>query len=140
MGHEADLAANLKIEMKNEGYNIDVEVIDILRDKVNLEFRRDSEADIQIEGDKLVIREFYPMNLLQKLSIEKTNVEEWRELVDSIKVDFNYDGAVFNPSVIDVPEGRDLVKGIYRIPEDAGTIKVKITDLLSESCEVTLNA
>ena len=140
MGHEPDLAANLKIEMKNEGYNIDVEVIDILRDKVNLEFRRDSEADIQIEGDKLVIREFYPMNLLQKLSIEKTNVEEWRELVDSIKVDFNYDGAVFNPSVIDVPEGRDLVKGIYRIPEDAGTIKVKITDLLSESCEVTLNA
>lgn len=140
MGHEPDLAANLKIEMKNEGYNIDVEVIDILRDKVNLEFRRDSEADIYIEGDKLVIREFYPMNLLQKLSIEKTNVEEWRELVDSIKVDFNYDGAVFNPSVIDVPEGRDLVKGIYRIPEDAGTIKVKITDLLSESCEVTLNA
>lgn len=140
MGHEPDLAANLKIEMKNEGYNIDVEVIDILRDKVNLEFRRDSEADIHIEGDKLVIREFYPMNLLQKLSIEKTNVEEWRELVDSIKVDFNYDGAVFNPSVIDVPEGRDLVKGIYRIPEDAGTIKVKITDLLSESCEVTLNA
>ncbi len=140
MGHEPDLAANLKIEMKNEGYNIDVEVIDILRDKVNLEFRRDSEADIYIEGDKLVIREFYPMNLLQKLSIEKTNVDEWRELVDSIKVDFNYDGAVFNPSVIDVPEGRDLVKGIYRIPEDAGTIKVKITDLLSESCEVTLNA
>ena len=140
MGHEPDLAANLKIEMKNEGYNIDVEVIDILRDKLNLEFRRDSEADIYIEGDKLVIREFYPMNLLQKLSIEKTNVEEWRELVDSIKVDFNYDGAVFNPSVIDVPEGRDLVKGIYRIPEDAGTIKVKITDLLSESCEVTLNA
>lgn len=140
MGHEPDLAANLKIEMKNEGYNIDVEVIDILRDKVNLEFRRDSEADIHIEGDKLVIREFYPMNLLQKLSIEKTNVDEWRELVDSIKVDFNYDGAVFNPSVIDVPEGRDLVKGIYRIPEDAGTIKVKITDLLSESCEVTLNA
>ena len=140
MGHEPDLAANLKMELKNEGYNIDVEVIDILRDKVNLEFRRDSEADIYIEGDKLVIREFYPMNLLQKLSIEKTNVEEWRELVDSIKVDFNYDGAVFNPSVIDVPEGRDLVKGIYRIPEDTGTIKVKITDLLSESCEVTLNA
>ena len=51
MGHEPDLAANLKIEMKNEGYNIDVEVIDILRDKVNLEFRRDSEADLQIEGD-----------------------------------------------------------------------------------------
>lgn len=140
MGHESDLGANLKLQMKEEGYNVDVEVLDILRDKVNLEFRRDSEADVQIEGDRLVIREFYPMNLLQKLSLEKTNVEEWRELVDSIKIDFNFDGAVFSPTVIDIPEGKDMVKGSYKIPADAGTIKVKITDLLSESCEVTLKA
>lgn len=139
MGHEPDLGASLKLQMKEEGYNIDVEVVDILRDKVNLEFRRDSKADVRIEGDRLVIREFYPMNLLQKLSIEETNVEEWRELVDSVKIDFNYDGAVFTPTVIDIPEGRVLVKGSYKIPEDSGTIKVKITDLLSESCEVTLN-
>lgn len=140
MGHEPDLGANLKLQMKEEGYNIDVEVLDILRDKVNLEFRRDSVADVQIEGDRLVIREFYPMNLLQKLSIEKTDVQEWRELVDSIKIDFNFDGSVFSPTVIDLPEDKDLVKGIYKIPADAGTIKVKITDLLSESCEVTINA
>ena len=140
MGHEPDLGASLKLQLKEEGYNIDVEVVDILRDKVNLELRRDSKADVQIEGDKLVIREFYPMNLLQKLSIEETNVEEWRELVDSVKIDFNYDGAVFNPSVIDIPEGSDLVKGSYKIPTNAGTIKVKITDLLSESCEIELNA
>lgn len=140
MGHEPDLGASLKLQMKEEGYNVDVEVVDILRDKVNLEFRRDSKADVQIEGDKLVIREFYPMNLLQKLSIEETNVEEWRELVDSVKIDFNYDGAVFTPTVIDIPEGSDLVKGSYKIPANAGTIKVKITDLLSESCEVELNA
>lgn len=140
MGHEPDLGANLKLQMKEEGYNIDVEVVDILRDKVNLEFRRDSEADIQIEGDRLVIREFYPMNLLQKLSLEKTNVEEWRELVDSIKIDFNFDGAVFSPTIIDIPEGSNMVKGSYKIPADAGTIKVKIIDLLSESCEVILNA
>lgn len=140
MGHEPDLGANLKLQMKEEGYNIDVEVIDILRDKVNLEFRRDSEADVQIEGDRLVVREFYPMNLLQKLSLEKTNIEEWRELVDSIKIDFNFDSGVFSPTVIDIPEGNELVKGSYKIPADAGTIKVKITDLLSESCEVTINA
>lgn len=140
MGHEPDLGANLKLQMKEEGYNIDVEVVDILRDKVDLEFRRDSEAEVQIEGDRLVVREFYPMNLLQKLSLEKTNVEEWRELVDSVKIDFNFDGAVFSPTVIDIPEGNELVKGSYKIPSDAGTIKVKITDLLSESCEVILNA
>ena len=55
-------------------------------------------------------------------------------------IDFNYDGAVFSPTVIDIPEGSDIVKGSYRIPADAGTIKVKITDLLSESCEVMINA
>ena len=61
MGHEPDLGANLVLEMRNMGYTIDVEVVDILRDKSNLEFKRDSEADIYREGDKLVIREFYPM-------------------------------------------------------------------------------
>ncbi|MBR6033073.1 MAG: site-specific DNA-methyltransferase [Bacteroidaceae bacterium] len=140
MGHESDLGANLQLQMKEEGYNIDVQVLDILRDRVDLEFRRDSEANIAIEGDRLVIRDFFPMNLLQKLSIEKTDVKEWRELVDSIKIDFNFDGAIFNPTIIDVPEDRELVKGSYKIPEDSGTIKVKITDLLSESCEVILNA
>lgn len=139
MGHEPDLGAVLEKDMKEEGYVIDVEVVDILRDKMNLEFRRDSKADVQIEGENLVIREFFPMNLLQKLSIEETNVVEWRELVDSVKIDFNYDGAVFTPSVIDVPEGNALVKGSYKIPANSGTIKVKITDLLSESCEVVLN-
>ena len=40
------------------------------------------------------------------------------------------------PRTIDIPEKNELVKGVYDIPEDAGTIKVKITDLLSESLEV----
>ena len=53
-------------------------------------------------------------------------------------VDFNYDGAGLSPSIIDVPDKNDLVKGIYSIPENAGKIKVKITDLLSESLELEL--
>ena len=51
-------------------------------------------------------------------------------------IDWNYDGAVLQPAVVDIPEGNDLVKGKYPIPKDAGTIRVKITDLLSESLEV----
>ena len=68
----------------------------------------------------------------------KENIENWRELVESVKIDFNYDSAVMNPSVIDSPEEDKLVKGTYPIPEDAGTIRVKITDLLSESLEETV--
>lgn len=136
MGHEPDLAASLQKEM--HPYKLDVEVVDILRDKSNLEFKRDSEAEIVKEGDKLIIKEFYPMNLLQKLSLMKENVEDWKELTESVKVDFNYDGAVFEPQIVDVPEKDELVKGEYAIPEDAGTIRVKITDLLSESLELTI--
>lgn len=77
------------------------------------------------------------MNLLQKLSWQKEEVKEWRELVDSIKVDFHYDGAVLNPEVIDIPEGKqEFVKGRYKLPADVGTIFIKITDLLSESLEM----
>jgi len=137
MGHEPDLAANLQKEIPL--YKLDIEVVDILRDKANIEFKRDSEAEIKIENGKVKIKQFYPMNLLQKLSLMKENVEDWRELTESVMIDFNYDGAVFEPKVVDVPGKKELVKGIYDIPENAGTIKVKITDLLSESLESELN-
>lgn len=137
MGHEADLAAALEEELAE--YKIDVQVVDILRDKQNLQLKRDSEAEIVREGDKLVIRAFYPMNLMQKLSLQKEYVEDWRQLVDSVMIDWNYDGVVMQPAVTDVPGKNEMVKGIYDIPEDAGTIKVKITDLLSESLEVEVH-
>jgi len=134
MGHEPDLAAHLKNEVLP--YIIDVEVVDILRDKQDLQFKRDSEAKVVVKNGQLVIEAFYPMNLLQKLSLQKENVSDWREMVESIMVDWNYDGAVLQPAVVDIPEGNDLVKGKYLVPKDAGTIRVKITDLLSESLEV----
>jgi site-specific DNA-methyltransferase (adenine-specific) len=42
---------------------------------------------------------------------------------------------VMQPSEIDIPDKNNIVKGVYDIPENAGNIKVKITDLLSESLE-----
>ena len=83
----------------------------------------------------LEVQAFYPMNLLQKLSLQKEHVEEWRELVESILIDWNYDGAVLTPALVDIPEKNELVVGRYRVPEDVGTVRVKITDLLSESWE-----
>ena len=135
MGHEPDLSAELQNAVP---FKLEIEVVDILKDKANLEFKRDAEAEIVIEGGKLLIREFYPMNLLQKLSLMKDNVENWKELTDSIMIDFNYDEGVFTPQIVDVPEGNNLVKGVYPIPANAGTIRVKITDLLSESIEITV--
>lgn len=134
MGHEPDLSAFLENEVKP--LKIDVEVVDILRDKQNLQFKRDSEAKIIIKNETLVIEKFYPMNLLQKLSLQKEKVDDWHELVESVMVDWNYDGAILEPATVDIPESNELVKGKYKIPAGAGTIRVKITDLLSESLEV----
>ena len=134
MGHEPDLAGALRESLSN--YKVDIEVVDILHDRADLQFKRDAEADIAIEDGKLVIKNFFPLNLMQKLSLDKETVEEWRQLVESVMIDFNYDGAVLQPTVQDIPEKNGLVKGVYPIPEDAGTIRVKITDVLSESLEV----
>lgn len=139
MGHELDLAAELIKQMKTEGYEIDVRVVDVLREKAKLEFKRDSEAKVAIKKNKLVVESFYPMNLLQKLSLEKKAIKDWRELTESVMIDWNYNEKVFSPTTVDVPDGKALVAGEYPAPSDAGNIMVKITDLLSESCEVLLN-
>lgn len=134
MGHEPDLKASL--QQMIGVYKVDIEVVDILKDKKDLEFKRDAQADVVLKHSEVIIKNFYPMNLLQKLSIQKENVDEWRQLVDSIMIDYNYDGATLNPQIIDIPEKNDLVKGKYSIPSNHGTIRVKITDLLSESLEI----
>ena len=134
MGHEPDLKGAMEQELTD--YKVDIQIMDILRDRADLQLQRDSEAEIVREGGKLVIRAFYPMNLMQKLSLQKEYVEDWRQMVDSVMIDWNYDGVVMQPAVTDVPGKSELVKGIYDIPEGSGTIKVKITDLLSESLEL----
>ena len=139
MGHEPDLKAALEQEL--DEYKVDIEVMDVLKDRSDLQLKREAEADVAIEDGRLTIRGFWPMNLLQKLSMEKESVEDWREMVESVLIDWNYDGAVMEPSVIDIPEGKSgLVSGVYDVPADAGTVRVKITDVLSESLEVEVRA
>lgn len=133
MGHEPDLKASLEAELVD--YKLDIQILDVLRDKTELQLKREAEAEIVRENGKLIIRSFYPLNLMQKLSLQKEYVEDWRQLVETIMIDWNYDGVVMQPTVIDIPDKKELVAGIYDIPEDAGNIKVKITDLLSESLE-----
>jgi len=134
MGHEPDLAAAIIQSLSK--YQVDIQVQNVLADRKDLHFKRTSEGTLAIENGKLVITSFYPLNLMQKLSMQRDNVEDWRQLVDSIMIDFNYDGAVLSEPLVDLPEKNKLVKGIYDIPPNSGKIKVKITDLLSESLEL----
>lgn len=136
MGHEPDLAGSFQLDLSN--WKFDIKIYDILlpENKQPLLLKRDSEAVIKKEGNKLVIKSFYPMNLMQKLSLEREKVDNWKQLTESIMIDWNYDGAVMEPTVMDVPEKDGLVSGVYEIPSNAGRVMVKITDLLSESLEV----
>ncbi len=134
MGHESDLAAALKQELS--AYKVDIDVVDILHDRADLQFKRDAEAKVLIENGEVVIKNFYPLNLMQKLSLDRETVDEWRQLVESVMIDFNYDGAVMQPSTIDIADKNGMVAGRYKIPQDAGKIRIKITDVLSESLEV----
>jgi DNA modification methylase len=133
MGHEPDLGPELVKAAKP--FDIEVIVTDLIRDKAHLHFKRASDARLKIEDGHLVVAGFFPMNLLQKLSMEADAVGDWRQLVETVKIDWNYDGAVLTPTVVDTPEGEALVSGRYLVPKDASTIRVKITDLLSESWE-----
>jgi DNA modification methylase len=133
MGHEPDLAAQLELSAKP--FKIDVEVIDILSNKDNLKFKCDSEAKIAIKNDELVIEHFYPMNLLQKLSLQKETVNDWHKYVEYVLIDWNYNGMILQPTTVDIPAKNEMVKGVYKVPDNAGTIRVKIVDLLSESWE-----
>ena len=136
MGHEPDLKRYLETELSE--YQLDIQIMDILRDKPDLQFKQRAEAEVVREGNTLVIRAFYPLNLMQKLSLRKEQVEDWKQLVESVMIDWNYDGVVLQPSVMDIPGKKEVVRGVYDIPEDAGTIKIKITDLLSESLELEI--
>ncbi|MCR5124637.1 MAG: hypothetical protein K6B43_05525 [Treponema sp.] len=140
MGHDPNLKAQFEEEVSKIGFKVDVEIIDLLRDKKDLRFKRDSDAKVVIKNGKLIIENFYPMNLLQKLSIEKTDVSDWKELAESVFIDWNYDGVTFSPETTDIPEKNGLVKGEFDIPKSAGTIHIKITDLISESWEGTIEA
>ena len=134
MGHEPDLKASLEQELSQ--YKLDIQIVDILRDKAVLQLKREAEANVVIKGSKLTIKEFFPMNLMQKLSLQKEYVEDWKQLVESIMIDWNYDGVVMEPTTIDIAPKDGFVEGVYTVPADAGRIKVKITDLLSESLEI----
>lgn len=163
MGHDPNLKPMFLEKMESLGLNIDLEIVDLLRDKKDLRLKRESDARIVIVDDSdatysidkktkrkiikevslkriLQIQSFYPMNLLQKLSIEHQDIEDWRELVDSVLIDWNYDEVTFCPTTLDIPDKKDLVSGKYEVPEGAGRIHIKVTDLLSESWEGTIEA
>ncbi|SHJ43249.1 site-specific DNA-methyltransferase [Desulfofundulus thermosubterraneus] len=136
-GHEYDV---LDYAKRLNVVNIPFEIRDILTDRKDIIFKRPPEADIalKLDGGKAVveIRQFYSPMLLQKLQLEDDpeEIDDWRQLVEAVLIDPNYDGEVLRPAIQDIPGKKDIVSGVYELPltGPGQKIAVKIVDVLSE--------
>ncbi len=144
-GVELDVSDFLKKENKT---GVKVEIRDILTDKKNLIFKKKPEAKIDVEAkDKKLsveLKEFYSPILMRKLELEngkvlkkdrQAKVEDFKQIIDSVVIDIDYNGKLFNAEVMDLPTKKELIKAKYswEYPKKGKyTVAVKIVDVLGE--------
>ena len=107
-----------------------------------------AQAQVKIQrtekGIEVTIEAFISPTIIERLKQQagllSPQIDDWRAMVDSVMIDPDYDGKVFNVVIADVPAKKsDLVAGKYLLPEleKKTTVAVKITDMLGE--EVLVN-
>lgn len=122
-GKELDVLDFLRKENKT---GVRVEIRDILTDKKNLTFKQKPEAKVEVSAkDKnlsVEIKEFYSPILMRKLEIEnekmlkkdqQAKVGDFRQIIDSVAIDVDYNGELFNAEVMDLPSKKELIKARY---------------------------
>jgi site-specific DNA-methyltransferase (adenine-specific)/adenine-specific DNA-methyltransferase len=113
-------------------------------------FKKPPEAKVEVKAkDKklsIVIKEFYSPILMRKLEIENSKalkkeyqakVEDFRQIIDSVAIDVDYTGDLFNAEIMDLPTKRELIKADYSweyTKKGKYTVAVKIVDVLGEEC------
>ncbi len=144
-GMELDVSDYLKKENKT---GVKVEIRDILTDKKNLIFKKKPEAKIEVKAkDKKLsveLKEFYSPILMRKLEIEnartlkkeyQAKVKDFKQIIDSVAIDIDYDGKLFNAEITDLPSKKEIIKGKYDWDykqKGKYAVAVKIVDVLGE--------
>ncbi len=144
-GAELDAEDFLNKENKT---GVKIIIRDILNDKKSLIFKKKPEAMIQVKAKDrkltLIIKEFYSPILMRKLELEnekvidkkdEAKVEDFKQIIDSVAIDVDYDGKLFNAEIIDLPDKKELIKAEYFYTyKKAGknTVAIKIVDVLGE--------
>ncbi len=144
-GAELDVGDYLKKENKT---GVKVDVRDITTDKKNLVFKKPPEATVEVKAkDKKLavsLKEFYSPILMRKLEIENSKslkkeyqakVEDFRQIIDSVAIDVDYTGDLFNAEIMDLPTKRELIKADYTWEygkKGKYIVAVKIIDVLGE--------
>jgi len=144
-GMELDVLDFIKKENKT---GVKIEVRDILTDKKNLIFKKKPEAkiDVKVKDKKLAVelKDFYSPILMRKLEIEnekvlkkdhKAKVEDFKQIIDSVAIDVDYNGKLFNAEVMDLPEKKEVIKAKYSweyTKKGKYTVAIKVVDVLGE--------
>lgn len=144
-GMELDARDFLKKENKT---GVAIKIYDILTDTKDLIFKQYPESKVKVaaKGTKLSvdIQEFYSPLLMRKLELEngkvlkkerEAKVKDFKQIVDSVAIDVDYDGKLFNAEIMDLPEKKDVIKAKYdwEYPKKGKYIvAVKIIDVLGE--------
>ena len=144
-GAEIDINSFLRQE-NNTG--VKIEVRDVLTEKKSLIFKKKPEAKIEVkaEGKKLTvtIQDFCSPILIRKLELEnekikddkaKAKVEDFKQVIDSVAIDVDYNGELFNAEIMDLPDKKEVIKAVYNwdYPKSGkNTVAIKIVDVLGE--------
>ena len=90
------------------------------------------------------VQDFISPTVIERLQQQqphsRTQISDWRMMVESIAIDPAYDGHVFRAVLADAPVKRtELVRGDYTLsaPATPTTVAVKLTDMLGEEVFVT---
>src|SRR5260370_34059259 len=135
--------------LKNENKTgVKVEIRDLQTNKQSLTFKKPPEAKISVKatGNHLSvdIQDFHSPMLMHKLELEnaktlnaeqQTAVDDYRQIIDSVAIDVDYNGELFNAEIMDIPAKQDVVAGSYnweyKQPRKS-LVAVKIVDVLGE--------
>lgn len=151
-GAELDTEDYLKKENRT---GVKITIRDILNDKKNLIFKKKPEAkiEVKVKSGKLsvVIKEFYSPILIRKLELEnekmidkkaQAKVEDFKQIIDSVAIDVDYDGKLFNAEIMDLPDKKEMIKAEYSYTyskKGKNTVAIKIVDVLGEEYFETFN-
>lgn len=133
---------------KENATGVVVEIYDVLGSTKDLIFKEYPECKMAVKvTDKRLsvdIKEFYSPLLMRKLELEneravkkenKAKVDDFKQIIDSVAVDVDYNGKLFNAEIMDLPDKREVVKAHYDwdYPKKGRyTVAIKIIDVLGE--------
>ena len=141
-GKELDIEAFIKAQNTT---NCDIKVKDILIEKEWLIFKEKPTVEIgfSLEENKLKIsiKDFISPVLMKKLELENKNksekviIEDYKQIIDSVAIDIDYDWKLFNAEIIDNPWKREVISWEYEWEHTtkwSKTVAIKIIDILWE--------